>query len=313
MKQMQKQGIIYFVSHKKYLCALLSLCLVLWASTGFAEDFTLKSGQVFSGTVVSQNAEEIQLETPAGIMTIPRRMLAIKGEGIEPSSQKSLNVLFIGNSYVYANDLPKMFSELVKAQGGRVHVAMAVNPGWKLIQHVKSKYTLAEINKRQWDYVILQEQSAVPAFSKARNQTFYPAVQKLNKKIKSIGGQTILMMTWGRRDGLKKAGFKNYSEMQSALYQGYMGAAQKIDAIVAPVGMAWKDVVNSGAVIDLWQEDGSHPGLAGSYLAACVLYSVIYESSPEGNSYTAALGNSKANYLQKKAAAAVLKDLGKWK
>ncbi len=313
MKLKWIQGINCFVLQKKYFCVLFSLCLVLWAVQGFAEDFELKSGKVFSGKVIFQNDKEIQLETANGLMTVPRRMLAVKGESQEISHHKSLNILFIGNSYTYANDLPEIFSKLVRAQGGRVKVSTAANPGWKLAQHLKSKYTLAKINKHNWDYVILQEQSVVPAFSKARFQIFYPAVKKLDKKIKSVGGKTILMMTWGRRDGLKSSGFKNYSEMQSALYQGYMGIANTINAIVAPVGMAWKSVVKSGAVINLWQGDGSHPSLSGSYLAACVLYSVIYESSPEGSYYTARLGSSKANYLQKKAATVVLKNLKRWK
>ena len=54
--------------------------------------------------------------------------------------------------------------------------------------------------------------------------------------------------------------------------------------------------------IELWGEDGMHPSLEGSYLAACTAYAVIFQESPEGCTYTAGLDSETAAQLQTLAA-----------
>lgn len=56
------------------------------------------------------------------------------------------------------------------------------------------------------------------------------------------------------------------------------------------------------STIDLWQDDGSHPTVAGTYLAACVFYGVIFGESPRGLSYHDGLTSNEAAYLQSVAA-----------
>ena len=63
----------------------------------------------------------------------------------------------------------------------------------------------------------------------------------------------------------------------------------------------------------LYTNDGSHPSLEGSYLAACTHYSSMYHSSPVGATYTAGIDSSIASLLQQAAAIAVLDSLSTWK
>src|ERR1039458_9415611 len=44
-------------------------------------------------------------------------------------------VLFVGNSYLFTNDLPAMFKALAEAKRHRVEVGMAATGGWALEQH----------------------------------------------------------------------------------------------------------------------------------------------------------------------------------
>ena len=47
------------------------------------------------------------------------------------------------------------------------------------------------------------------------------------------------------------------------------------------------------------QADGSHPSIYGSYLAACVFYNVIFETTPVGNTFLpAGVTQNQATYLQ---------------
>jgi hypothetical protein len=206
--------------------------------------------------------------------------------------------LFVGNSYTYVNNLPGMFAQLAQSGGRQVFVDSVAPGGWTLAQHAASGQTLNKIADGRWNFVVLQEQSIVPAVEPSRTRDMYPAVRLLNDKIQNAGARTVLYMTWGRRDGLAQFGFQNYSDMQEQLIQGYSGIAEELGALLAPVGEAWRREPTP----DLWQGDGSHPSLKGTYLAACVFYAAIFQQSPEGLAFTAGLPEETARRLQALAA-----------
>jgi hypothetical protein len=78
------------------------------------------------------------------------------------------------------------------------------------------------------------------------------------------------------------------------------------------VGISWSNSIANGDPIELFTSDGSHPTLAGSYLAACTFYATIFDKSPEGISYTAGLSALDAAYLQQIAAYTVLTNPVQW-
>jgi hypothetical protein len=49
-----------------------------------------------------------------------------------------------------------------------------------------------------------------------------------------------------------------------------------------PVGLAWQRFLSKHDEPVLHDQDQSHPTLAGSYLAACVFFSVLFKESPVG-------------------------------
>jgi hypothetical protein len=55
-----------------------------------------------------------------------------------------------------------------------------------------------------------------------------------------------------------------------------------MNAVVAPVGMAWKKALAADPKLVLHQADKSHPNPKGSYLAACVFYATLLDKSPVG-------------------------------
>ena len=117
------------------------------------------------------------------------------------------------------------------------------------------------------------------------------AVVNLSNAIEDEGGETMLFMTWGYRDGDSSNSFNNnFTTMQARLAEGYTRYAENISNAgnsvwIAPVGMAYKTVhdgvvadgddptVSGNLFYDLYTSDGSHPSLSGSYLAACVFHS----------------------------------------
>ncbi len=100
-------------------------------------------------------------------------------------------ILFIGNSFTFENDLPGMFSKLANSGGHRVITGMAAQGGWTLADHVNSSATMNQISASKWDYVVLQEQSEIPAFEQSRAVTMYPAARTLVQQIDETGAKPI--------------------------------------------------------------------------------------------------------------------------
>lgn len=206
-------------------------------------------------------------------------------------------VLFVGNSYTYVNDLPTVFRHLARAAGENVETAMVAQGGETLAQHVSTGDAPGPIAEARWQFVVLQEQSEIPAVAALRSSEFYPAVRTLVGDIRQAGGTPVLLETWAHQAGWSDDGL-SYGSMQTALDQGYVTIGGQLGVVVAPAGQAWQTAIRLEPGIALWQADGSHPTLAGTYLAACVLFSRIFGYSPVGISDTEGLPSAVAGELQ---------------
>ena len=217
-----------------------------------------------------------------------------------------MRVLFIGNSYIFVNDMPQIFADLVQAGGYEAIVETAAKGGWTLADHASSDETQKLISDGTWDYVVLQEQSIISSIEHRRNAEMAPAAKALVEQITDVGALPLFFMTWGRRDGLPEFGFDSFSAMQNQLQQGYTEIAGSLDARVVPVGLAWQQGLGEDPAMPLWDNDGSHPSVEGSYLTACVFYAVIVQGSPESLNYDAGIPVVRARLLQRIAAETVM-------
>lgn len=220
----------------------------------------------------------------------------------EPAAKENPRILFVGNSHTYTNDLPLLFSELTKAMGQESDVQELSEGRYTLTQFADSSDTLGaalaqKLSEESWDFVILQENTN-DAFSFAE-QNMLPAALTLDEKIRAAGGQTAILMTWTPKDG---AGFMDRKEVQAVLAQNTMAVSEKLESLLIPGGAAFMRCNEQYPDIELWGEDGMHPSLEGSYLAACLAYVVIFQKSPVGCSYTAGLEAETATQLQTLAA-----------
>ncbi len=189
---------------------------------------------------------------------------------------------------------------------------MSAQGGWTCTDHAISAMTLDKIGQQDWDFVVLQEQSDIPAIAEQRNEHMYPAVRLLERKIGESGANTVLFMTWGQRNDLAGVEHKEYADVQAQLQSGYMEIVNELDAMVAPVGIAWQGGIAQDPQLGLWQMDGLHPTREGTYLSACVFYAVIFRQSPEGLTYRAGLSGEIARFLQAIATETVLENPGSW-
>lgn len=229
-------------------------------------------------------------------------------------------VLFLGNSYTYVNNLPDLLYQLSLAGGDSISYDSNTPGGYTFQLHTSDATSISKINSRPWNYVILQGQSQEPSLDTNYVVTnVFPYATQLNNVIQANDSctQTIFYMTWGRKNGDASncAAYPpvcTFLGMQQQLENRYVQMANDNNAIVAPVGEAWKNVIATNPAFDLYQADESHPSLYGSYLTACVFYATIYKRSPVGLNFYAGLPISEATLLQTIAGTTVLDSLQLW-
>jgi hypothetical protein len=179
-------------------------------------------------------------------------------------------VLFIGNSFTARNDLPGLIAQLAAARGKTFQHRLIHAGGASLRQHWNAGTALQAIQEGHYDHVVLQEQSTLPVKNAGRVRE---NVQLFDAAIKAAGAKTVLYMTWARLNAL---------ESQQAITDAYTSVGQKLGATVVPVGLAWQHFLRQQDQPVLHDRDGSHPTLAGTYLAACVFLVMLFRENPVG-------------------------------
>lgn len=222
-----------------------------------------------------------------------------------PVSAPPLRVLFVGNSHTYVNDMPLLVQKLAAAAGDRpLAYEMIADAGARISEHVANGKAAAALSGGDFHVLVLQEQQQLPSWSAEQRQRemIAPALL-LSLNARARGVRTILTMVWARRAGDPgNAPNDTYEAMHARSVRGHIEAAQQLGAALAPASIAWQRALERRPELELWQPDGSHPALAGSYLAACVIYQALYEKNAIGNPFTADLPDADAALLQEIAA-----------
>jgi hypothetical protein len=231
---------------------------------------------------------------------------------VQPESEEPIDILFIGNSYTFVNDLPDIFARLAGSGDHSVNVTVLAKAGYSLNDHAEDPLTREVIQGNKWDYVILQEKSSLPVLDKKLMTQGFSQLVEL-----AAGNDTemILFMPWAYQAGFPEAGMADYHAMQSEVAETYLDLAHDFDITVAPVGLSWQAALERNPQLDLWSNDGSHPSLLGSYLAANTLYALIFQENPTGLRIpgTDSAHIEVLDMLGEIAAETVLGDPRKWK
>lgn len=229
----------------------------------------------------------------------------------QSSAQDTLSVLFLGNSYTAANNLPQLVQGLSTSAGKTLIYDASMPGGFTISGHVSDPTALAKINQGTWDYIVVQEQSQLPTIDYYRYNDMYPALAQL----KAIAEQAnpcvrlITYMTWGRRFGGQQcdpsnthcsAVFVDFNHMQDTLTSAYTAISDSLNMQCAPVGVAWQNVLNDTNLV-LHTSDNSHPNLDGSYLAALSMFSCIWKQPSLGNNFYAGITPNRALYFQQQS------------
>jgi len=142
---------------------------------------------------------------------------------------------------------------------------------------------MAKIDQGGWTHVVVQGQSVEPLYDPA---DFEANAATLAAEAKKVGAVPVFYETWAR-----KAGDPIYQQaysggtpaaMQAGLRAEYKKVAQAAGGLFVPAGDAWEKALAEHPSIGLFQSDGSHPTVYGTYLVACVFHASLTGHSPAG-------------------------------
>jgi hypothetical protein len=189
----------------------------------------------------------------------------------DPPTGPGKHVLFVGNSLTYYNDLPRILEALADSAGETpLETRMLAFPDFSLEDHWNDGRAAATIRKGGWHHVVLQQG---PSSVEANRQLLVQYATAFDQVTKQHGGASALYMVWPTQD--RPQDFERSSE-------SYRLAAEAVNGLLFPVGDAWRETWTRDASIALYSADGLHPSAEGSYLAALVMYGVLYDKTPVG-------------------------------
>jgi len=189
------------------------------------------------------------------------------------SQESDQKILFVGNSYTYFWNLPQTVNLFAESEDINLETKQSTAGGanwahhWRGDRGLKTKSIIAE---GEFDIVVIQNHS-MSTIDRADSLMHYGTL--LNDLIRKSGAQTYLYMTWARE-------WNPY--MMTTIKKEYTALAEKINARLVPVGLAWQRARELRPGFPLYFPDGSHQSALGTYLAACVFYGVITGRTPVG-------------------------------
>lgn len=211
------------------------------------------------------------------------------------------SVLLVGNSYVQGQAVDDVVEgQLARAEGawagGQAERLAAPNYSWQ--DHLaalqdQAAWQQALAATAGWEAVLLQEYSLVPGLPQDDSAwlSSLAALQALDARVQAMGAETLLLQTWGRRDGSTELPdlYPDYGTMQALLVDGYQAYAAALaqagrSVRIAPAGQAFAAVreAEPDLFAALYSSDGSHLSAAGAFLVGCVVTETMTSATCAG-------------------------------
>lgn len=196
-----------------------------------------------------------------------------------PDDAKRVNVLMVGNSLVYVNNLPALFTALAAQQPGARHYGadLIAAPGGSIAERWQDGVAAAEIDKGQWQVLVLQERGgllACLALAEHRGEPDCTASVAAHKKFAHLaqahGMRVILLGTWGP-DAI----------WQNQLGRGLRKLAESTGAEALDAGAPVREYAKAHPQTAMYSDQILHPTLDSSLLMAGELYRQIAGIAPQ--------------------------------
>ena len=181
------------------------------------------------------------------------------------NSSKTFNVLFVGSSPTYTNNLLLLVKKQAKTKGFNVKTKMLALPNYAIIDHWYDGEVQKLISSKTFDFVIIQQG---PSSQPDGRKMLIEDGKKYHILCKNNNTKLVYFMVWPPI---------NHPKRFKGVIKNYKDAAKINDAILCPVGEIWKthfDSTNND--FDYYGTDGFHPSKKGSEVAAKIIVNSLF-------------------------------------
>ena len=228
-------------------------------------------------------------------------------------------ILFLGNSLVFFNDMPKTFETLTRSQGIPVYVEALTQGSCTMSLFASTTVDIGyqanyKLTTEEWDYVIIEPSRRATPFEDTVFNAELDAAEVLDELIQGAGGETVIYSVWGLNKGTTgvyqqngidapKIGEHEIGRSAHCNYMNYFGEAvsRRLGGRkIIRAGYAYENCIAQHPLreINIYHTDEQHPSPAGSYLIACTIYDTIFGEAIGGARYTGSIDSSVAVQLQ---------------
>ncbi len=191
--------------------------------------------------------------------------------GVRPDDHAKINILFVGNSLTYMNDLPGLLEAMIEAaDAGPAHISAITFGNAGLEDHWRRGDVRTAFAQGGWDVIVLQQG---PSATEGR-----PSLLEYSKKFAAeipADSETRIALYQVWPSSQRDFDFDGVCE-------SYKMAAEQCGGLLYPVGQAWRLAWAREPELELYGGDGFHPSRLGSYLAALVMFEQLTAHSPIG-------------------------------
>jgi len=234
---------------------------------------------------------------------------------IAQTTDSPLNVLFVGNSLTYFNNMPQQFEQIADEQGHHVTVDQHTPGGTGFVHHVANNTLYQKFRDQVWDYVIIQPGSnESPGFSYPIAETITRGKKLRDSIIKYSPCASIhyYEISYGIVNNTP-ASFIQYQDRQTLIKNNLTQMANETGIPFIPIGECFRGAMETDDSQFLWVNYGDiHPNAKGSYLAACAFFNGIFKSPIVNTAQLGGLSNSDALFLRNQAESTTLNNLDDW-
>lgn len=260
-----------------------------------------------------------------------------KISGQEVKKSKEINVLFIGNSLTYYNDMPQILQNMVNETDPDINIEQVSYPGFSLFAHLENiieessednvktrkksegevTATEKKIQEKNWDIIVMQTGGVNILIPEIKNLKVDPAIQEI-LNLSNCQSKYVLFNTWTTKidypkeycypavviDKYAKPGEKICSpkisdekDYSKLLESGYKELASKNNLILTKHAVLFEKVRQKHPNLDLLEDD-MHPSREGAFLSAAIFYELLTGKKANKLKYNADLKTVTANLLK---------------
>lgn len=224
------------------------------------------------------------------------------------------NILFIGNSITYFNDMPLMFESLANDKGHNVSVTMYAPGGTGFVNHFADPNVYALFRSRVWDAVVLQ-----PGTNESVGRSFpiSTTVQRGQLMLDSIYAYSpcAKVYLYEISNGIASStGYANYFRIQDMIRDSTTQIADGMQVQMIPAGECCRAYYASSPNLLLHNSYGDiHPSANGSFLIASACFVGIFQEPVSGAGFFSTIQQDTARKFFSIADTVVLNNLARWR